>query len=108
MTERDRLAAIKALAEQLGLEGLAQIEVAAVRHRAVPPRLLRRLAEPDPLSPRERQVLVLLASGYSRPEIAEELGVTAHTVKSHLKRAYLKLGARNQIEAINAFVEWEA
>ena len=104
------------LAEQLGLDGLADMEAELVRHRPVPPRLVRAIVEAEerPLSPKEREVMVLLASGFSRQEIADEQGVTIETIKHQLKTAYAKLGVdpwsrgNKQIRAINAFIEWES
>lgn len=43
-----------------------------------------------PLSPREREVVVLLASGLSNREIAQALGIHRHTVKNHLTAIYDK------------------
>jgi len=54
----------------------------------------------DPLTPREREVLDLVAAGRSNPEIAEALGITAKTVKNHLSRVLGKLPARTRPEAI--------
>ena len=105
---QNRAAVIKALAEKLGLEGLATLQVEAVRHRPVPLRLLARLTQPDHLSPRQRQCMVLLASGFTRQEIADELGVSLETVKTTIKWTYLKLDVHNKVDAINAFLEWEA
>ena len=78
-----------------------------MRTRAPPPRLIARLFRDAPtiLTRREREILVLLASGFSRREIADELGIARETVKSHLAHAYRRLGVRNQIEAINAFLD---
>src|SRR3954452_7461087 len=53
----------------------------------------------DTLSPRERDVLALLASGLTNEEIADELVVTASTVKNHMARIMAKLGARNRTHA---------
>jgi DNA-binding NarL/FixJ family response regulator len=100
---------IRALAAEIGLERLAELEVQAVRRRAVPERLMRRLFEPnEPLTPRQREVLVLVASGLSNQEIANELGIAIETVKSHLRNVFARLGVHNRIEAINAFIEGEA
>jgi DNA-binding NarL/FixJ family response regulator len=55
----------------------------------------------DPmLSPREREVLVLLAEGRSNREIAATMAVTVATVKTHLVHVYAKLGAGNRNEAL--------
>ncbi len=55
----------------------------------------------EPLSDRELEVLCLLASGLSNPEIAERLVVSAGTVKAHLHHIQGKLGARNRLELVN-------
>jgi DNA-binding CsgD family transcriptional regulator len=57
------------------------------------------------LSPREQEVLDLLASGSTNHEIGERLSVTENTVKSHLTRVYRKLGVRSRAEAITAYLE---
>jgi serine/threonine-protein kinase PknK len=46
----------------------------------------------DPLSPREREVLILLAEGHSNGHIAERLSVTRDTVEKHIQNLFLKLG----------------
>jgi DNA-binding CsgD family transcriptional regulator len=103
----ERLSVIQALAAELGLTRFAEVEAHAVREREPPARLVARLArgEDTRLTQRERQVLVLLASGLTRVEIADELGIAPETVKTHLARAYLRLGVHRQIDAINAFLE---
>lgn len=52
------------------------------------------------ISPREREVLALLAAGLSNKEIAERLHVSPHTVKTHVAKLYEKLDARRRTEAI--------
>ena len=61
-------------------------------------------AEPEVLSSREREVLVLLAEGRTNREIAASLSVTVATVKSHLVRIYAKLEASNRNEALGRAV----
>jgi two-component system response regulator DesR len=57
--------------------------------------------QPEPLlSEREREVLELIAAGYTNKEIAEELYLSPHTVKEHTSALYRKLGARNRAEAV--------
>jgi DNA-binding NarL/FixJ family response regulator len=53
----------------------------------------------EPLSPRELEVLALVAEGYSNKEIGVRLFVTEQTVKFHLANVFRKLGARNRTEA---------
>jgi LuxR family transcriptional regulator, maltose regulon positive regulatory protein len=55
---------------------------------------------PDLLSPRELELLRLLAEGRSTREIAEELFITEGTVKRHLHNIYGKLEARSRTQAI--------
>jgi two-component system, NarL family, nitrate/nitrite response regulator NarL len=52
------------------------------------------------LTPRERDVLPLLAQGYSNKEIARSLGVSPDTIKDHLARLYTKLDARDRTDAV--------
>ncbi len=54
----------------------------------------------SPLSPRETQVLELLAKGKSYSMIAQELFVTKETAKSHIKNIYSKLQVNSKSEAI--------
>jgi DNA-binding NarL/FixJ family response regulator len=53
------------------------------------------------LSPREREVLELVAKGLLYKEIAEELGISFHTVRQHIGKIYEKLHVQNKTEAIN-------
>jgi DNA-binding CsgD family transcriptional regulator len=50
----------------------------------------------DSLAPRERQIAQLLADGLSRPQIAQALGVSIHTVVTMSSRIYRKLGVRTR------------
>jgi two-component system response regulator DesR len=52
------------------------------------------------LSPREREVLELVASGLTNAEIAAQLHLSPNTVKEHASTLYRKLGARNRAEAV--------
>ena len=52
------------------------------------------------LSPREREVLALLAEGASNKEIARALALSTHTVKFHVASLTEKLGARSRVEAV--------
>ena len=52
------------------------------------------------LTDREREVLVLIARGLSNQELAEQLFIADNTVKTHVKRIFTKLGARDRAQAI--------
>jgi DNA-binding NarL/FixJ family response regulator len=85
--------------------------VAAARHAASSPNaftasdladaMKRRLAPSGPqLSPREGQVLRLLADGMSVAGIAKQLYVSESTAKTHISKLYEKLGAGNRAQAL--------
>ncbi|MGH3694136.1 MAG: LuxR C-terminal-related transcriptional regulator [Pseudonocardiaceae bacterium] len=52
------------------------------------------------LTPRERDVLMRLAQGRGPVQIAEELGVSAHTVRTHTNKIFAKLGVHTRLEAV--------
>jgi DNA-binding CsgD family transcriptional regulator len=57
------------------------------------------------LTTREREVLRLLAQGCSHPQIAARLGISVHTVGTHVKHCYRKLGARSAAHAVTRALE---
>jgi DNA-binding NarL/FixJ family response regulator len=87
--------------------------VAAARHALVAPRsftaanladAMRRRMEPSgpKLSPREQEVLSLLAEGLGVAAIAKKIYVSESTAKTHISKIYEKLGAGNRAQAIMA------
>ena len=56
--------------------------------------------EGEKLSPREHQVLELLASGYIYKEIGEQLGIGVTTIRTYVKSICKKMDVRNRVEAV--------
>ncbi|MFI1465769.1 response regulator [Streptomyces wuyuanensis] len=115
-TDADTLPAIEAGAtgyllkdaprEELFTAVRAAAEGRTVLSPAVASRLVHRVRNPaprdEPLSAREREVLVLVARGTSNREIAAELFVSEATVKTHLTHIYGKLAVRDRASAVAA------
>jgi DNA-binding NarL/FixJ family response regulator len=87
-----------------GLRSVARGDVAlAPRIAAL---LVQRVKSPAPsLSPREREVLALVAAGKSNPEIAGELYLGEATVKTHLLHVFEKLGVSDRTRAVTRAME---
>lgn len=66
------------------------------RDRSSPPR-----DGEDRLTPREAEVLTLVSRGHSGLEVAAQLGLSMHTVNTHLRNCHAKLSAKNRLQAIN-------
>jgi DNA-binding NarL/FixJ family response regulator len=60
-------------------------------------------AEVETLSPREQEILELVAKGFPNKEIARRVGLTATTVRWHLQNVYQKLHVRSRTEATAKF-----
>jgi LuxR family maltose regulon positive regulatory protein len=74
--------------------------LAAAQSTVRPTRLRRRNGVPNRLSDRELDVLRLLTSPLTQPEIAAELYVSTNTLKTHIKSIYYKLGVTSRHAAI--------
>lgn len=86
-------AALRAVAE-----GLMVLDGTAAESALRPPPPLA--ATVEPLTPREQEVLQLLAQGLSNKLIASRLGISDHTVKFHVNAILGKLGAQSRTEAL--------
>lgn len=102
--EGARLTALD-LFESLGAWATAEVlrrELVAQGVRRVPARPEpARPRNPADLTSRERQVLELMARGYSNPDIAERLVISTGTVKAHTSSIYGKLGVSNRVQALD-------
>lgn len=56
---------------------------------------------PDDLSPREAEVLALIAAGLSNTDIARELVLSNATIKTHINHIFAKIGARDRAQAVH-------
>jgi DNA-binding NarL/FixJ family response regulator len=65
-------------------------------------------AEVEGLSPREREILELLAEGFPNKQIAARVGLTDGTVRWHLRHVYNKLHVRSRTEAALKFLSGKA
>jgi DNA-binding NarL/FixJ family response regulator len=89
-------------------EVTAAVRAAAAGEAVISPEMLSRLLPklgrspgPEPvLTPREEEVLGMLARGLSNAAIAEELTVSVHTVRNHIANLSAKLGAHSKLEAL--------
>lgn len=92
----------------LGLTALSFLVIGAFAVRYFWPRVEVKQADtPKPdasmlgiLSPRERELLPLLAQGCTNEELAELLKLSPNTIKSHLKSLFAKLHVSNRTQAV--------
>jgi DNA-binding NarL/FixJ family response regulator len=82
-------------------ELLAALRAVAAGGESFDPRHPARAPGHGALSPREREIMRLVASGATNQEIAGELGIGSETVKTLLKRVFSKLGVRRRAEAVS-------
>jgi NarL family two-component system response regulator LiaR len=85
---------------------IAAVRDAAAGTASLSPELLTRLTQAlrrppprDPLSPREREVLGLIARGHSNRQIARDLSIGEQTVKTHVRSILAKLGVQDRVHA---------
>ena len=71
------------------------------RSGAAPAQSGRAIGAGEKLSEREREILRLVASGYTSCEIGKRLGISDQTVNTHIKNTYRKLQVRTRAQAVN-------
>jgi DNA-binding CsgD family transcriptional regulator len=93
----DRLAALLAGVPGLRLVGMGETADAVVR---IPATVVSPVDGEIPLTPRELEVLTLLAEGASNKMIAHRLGISVHTAKFHVRSLLDKLDAVGRTDAV--------
>jgi DNA-binding NarL/FixJ family response regulator len=73
---------------------------AAILHELGRAELAERAEAQSPLTPREEEILQLIADGCSTTEVADHLYISQKTVKNHLASIYAKLDARDRTQAV--------
>ena len=94
--------------DMMGEHLVNAVRAAALGRRVIPAAVAARLAEFTPrvdLTPREVEVLRLVAKGLRNREIARVIGRTEGTVKAHLKNIHEKLGVEDRTEAVTLALE---
>jgi DNA-binding NarL/FixJ family response regulator len=86
-------------AARLAMDGKAVIHPSLTRIFLEETSMLPR-ESPPPLSDREVEILQRVAYGASTREVAEELGISTHTVKTHIDRIFEKLEANDRAQAV--------
>ena len=86
-------------AARLALQGKAVIHPTLTQAFIEEVRLTDRKPE-QPLSPREIEILQQVAYGARTKDVADALGISFHTVKTHLERIFEKLGANDRAQAV--------
>lgn len=92
----ERIYAVLLRTEELATEPMRQPNILFISDQ--PPKGSARRIDIGALTARERQVAEAMATGFSRPEIARQLGLSHHTVVSMAKRIYQKFAIRRRAE----------
>jgi DNA-binding NarL/FixJ family response regulator len=87
-------------AARLALEGKAVIHPQLTRAFIEEVQLAEKRPESAALSRREKEILQRVAYGATTKEVAHDLGISPHTVKTHLERIFEKLGANDRAQAV--------
>jgi DNA-binding NarL/FixJ family response regulator len=98
--EQIRAALERVAAGEAAIDPAVQRQLLAAVRRAEAPPCPEDDELPDGLTPREAEVLELIAAGHSNGEIADRLVVSGATVKSHVNHLFAKIGARDRAQAV--------
>jgi DNA-binding NarL/FixJ family response regulator len=93
--------ALKGGAVQISPQIVAKLMKSVISEEPSPVReIAERLEWFKSLTPREREVFTLIATGYDNAQIAEELHMADHTVRNHVSTIYSKLGVQDRFQII--------
>lgn len=87
-------------AARLAMEGKAVIHPQLTRAFIEEVQLAEKRPDVPALSAREKEILQKVAYGATTKEVAHDLGISPHTVKTHLERIFEKLGANDRAQAV--------
>ncbi len=96
------------LKETVHTDVLRAIRTVHAGKRLVPPEVAERLSEHFPrvaLTPRETEVLALVAGGLGNREVAQRLGRSSGTIKIHIENILAKLGAADRTQAVTIAIQ---
>jgi RNA polymerase sigma factor (sigma-70 family) len=102
----DVTAAVRRAAEGEIVVPARQLAALLARRRERAQRQAERARVLESLTPRERQILGLMAEGMDNRDIARQLGVSYTTVRSHVRHLLSKLSAHSKLEAVVKAAEW--
>jgi PAS domain S-box-containing protein len=68
--------------------------------------IIKRQMKQQGLTPRQQEIALLIATGYSNMEIAEKLFITEYTVKDHLKKIFQMIGVHSRGELCPKILRW--
>jgi DNA-binding CsgD family transcriptional regulator len=87
-------------------QGHARVLITVIVER-MQPRAIKTAIRRFKLSPREREIALLLLRGFSAQEVAEALCIATSTAQDHVKRLIAKTGARNRVEMAARLLGWQ-
>jgi DNA-binding NarL/FixJ family response regulator len=96
----DLLTAIRVIAEGGALLSPTVTRRVIAEFAAAPQQPQIDAAQLEELTDREREVVTLVGTGLSNRDIADQLGVSPATAKTHVSRAMMKLGARDRAQLV--------
>lgn len=85
--------------------GVVRVVTARVSGAALRVELLAESQHKMPLTGRQAQVAAGIAKGLRNAEIADELGISLHTVRRHIEQMFRRLGVNNRQDAVKALQE---